>query len=438
MSVSWAPFPDVADANFTELTRIPDYWPHLQAMQTNFSVTFMVPDVEIPHAVLRVIYAPNKPTEPTFHQCADVTFVRRGSPPPTGAVLALAAPGIPANARATRAVLVDAGAGALTTAFPLNGLELSGISLLDGLCTALGSTYFSLGLRSSVTGSSTASPPPAVLVSYELGAESPVVVNISLPANDASPPAIWTALAAAPGWPTVSPSGSLVLLGLARTPGNPNTWVYSARRLDPLTGMASAVLASSAPQDTFVNFFAATDAVVVGGGASGDVAMLRFLAGDENSLYALGAQVGSARLDASAGAQPATMTLVAADATAWTLSSLHADPRTGALLALSPGLFGNTSWMLVSIDPATGAVTRVGTESVARPGVFASWYGGNVYGRALTPEGGLLHVMRHVSDGSLALVEVNVLTGALRGAPTLLTGVNGEISLSGFTRVPRD
>lgn len=441
--MSWAPYPALFEANFTELARFGDYWPHLQAARTNFSVPVLLPDVEAPRAVLRILYHPNKPTEPVFHQCADVAIVRRGTPPPTGAVVALETPGAPASATAlsTRAVLVDAGRGALAPAFALP--PASGLTLIDGMSTALGSTWYGVATWGPVGGGGAggnATAPPACLVAFPLGAASPTVVNITLAEGGAGglAPTQWAGLAAAPGWPAASPTGgSLVLLALTQTPDNPNTWVFTARALDPATGLAGRVLSQSAPQDTFVNVLSVADAIVPGGGA-GNAAVLHFLTGDENSLFTLGAQVGTAAL-AHFTVPPSTMTLVSQDVSAWTLSSLHADAASGALLGLSPGLYGNTTWMLVRVDAATGAAAPVGDGvAPAAPGLFASWYGGHVAGRALTPEGGLLHVLRHAVDGSLALAEVDVSTGALRGAPTLLTGVNGAVGLTSFTRVPRD
>ena len=57
-----------------------------------------MPDIECAHCVLRIIYNPNKPTEPVFHQCADIALVRDGPAPPSGVVLALATLGSPASA----------------------------------------------------------------------------------------------------------------------------------------------------------------------------------------------------------------------------------------------------------------------------------------------------------------------------------------------------
>ena len=64
----WPGFLDVAwaigtnqtsDDGFTILSQIPDYWPHLQAQQTNFSVPILVPNIDCDHCTLRVRYHPN-------------------------------------------------------------------------------------------------------------------------------------------------------------------------------------------------------------------------------------------------------------------------------------------------------------------------------------------------------------------------------------------
>ena len=45
--------------DFTTLATVPDYWPHLQAQQTNFTVVVKVPDISCAHCTLRVRYHPN-------------------------------------------------------------------------------------------------------------------------------------------------------------------------------------------------------------------------------------------------------------------------------------------------------------------------------------------------------------------------------------------
>jgi len=253
------------------------------------------------------------------------------------------------------------------------------------------------------------------------GAGGATVAPITLPAGDAEPPQAWVALSAvAAGWA----APALVLVGIAPSQ-EAGFFTYQARLLDAATGAASAVLARSAPENTFVNVFQVTAARA----SSATSADLYLLAGDENSLYALNAAVFSLRLDTGGGA-PAAMARAVLDNSAWTLGNLHLG-RGGALLGVSPGLYavGNASaadWALVRVDAASGAVARVGPIAAANF-LFAPWYGGAVYGDE--PAGGatLLHIFQHALDGSFVLATIDAATGALSAAPTLLNGVDNEL-----------
>ena len=206
------------------------------------------------------------------------------------------------------------------------------------------------------------------------------------------------------------------------------TTIYPAALL-PLSPRVQ-VLAVSPPQDTYVNFFGVTAAAADAASTKGT---FYFLSGDENSLTTLGAQVGEVVFD-TAAPTPSTMTLVSQDTKAFTLSNLHMSPADGSLYGVSPGLYGQTGWSLVKETFATGAVAPVGS-TVAGSALFASWYGGGLSGYVFTSDGGLAHVFRHALDGSLSLCTIDVTTGLMRTAPTLLTGVNGATSVTGVTAV---
>ena len=428
LDVGIAPFfPATSDDNFTVLATIPDYWSHWQGSQTNFSIPVVIPSTPCDHCVLRIRYNPNKPTEPVFHNCADVSIT--AGPAPTGdrRVLALLTPGAPASAASQSSTVAEIlPSGAIQPLFSLAG---DGIVLVDGMSTAVGRVWYGLGVPSVPAGSSNA--PAWTLVSHDTSTGVTRYANISLPAGDADAPAQWAALVAIPSWAGVAGKSALALLGLSPVAGNPNAWVYQARVVDPVTAVASRVLALSPPQDTFVNVFGASSAQADAAGTAGT---FFFLAGDENSLFELGARVVRVAFDTAAPA-PSTMTLAVQDVSKWTLGHLHLNPAGGAaaLLSVSPGLYGNTSWHLVAVDASSGGVTEVG-RLAPDTSMLASWYGGTVGGEAFTAAGGLLHLFRQ-TDGSLALATLDVASGAILTAPTLLTGVNGALAVTGLVAV---
>jgi hypothetical protein len=73
--------------------------------------------------------------------------------------------------------------------------------------------------------------------------------------GDENVPDQWTAIVAAPKW-SGGAHPPLVLLGLQADPNY--VFQYQARTLDPATGATSAAMAISAGQQTYVNFFFAT------------------------------------------------------------------------------------------------------------------------------------------------------------------------------------
>ncbi len=80
LELSFSPKADPQlEADFTVLSAISDYYPYFQWTQTNFTkelVALLPKGFESEHSVIRVRYVPHKPSEPIFHQCADVRVVK--------------------------------------------------------------------------------------------------------------------------------------------------------------------------------------------------------------------------------------------------------------------------------------------------------------------------------------------------------------------------
>ena len=418
IDISWGPSA-AAGGPWQVLSRVPDFWAHLQAAQTNFTVPVVIPAAPCAACVLRVRYIPHKPTEVEFWSCADVVSVTPAAPPaPAGALLALASPGAPASAQSQAVAVARIEA---TGEVRIIAPPPADAQLLSGVSAALGGALFTLARNASAEAADGGPAPAALLVRVPAGGGTASALAVTLPAGDSEPPLQWVALSAVPGWPTPA----LVLVGLAAG-GAAGTFTYQARLLDAATGAASAVLSRSADEPTFVNVFQAT----VARATSSSEAELYLLAGDENSLFALNAAVFALRLSAGGGA-PLAMTKAVLDNSRWTLGNLHLG-RDGRLLSVSPGLYaiGNNSaadWSLVAVAPDTGAVSLVGAIQGGAAGLFAPTYGGAVYGDE--PAGGqtLLHIFQHAIDGSFALATIDATSGSLITAPTLINGVNNEL-----------
>jgi hypothetical protein len=132
----------------------------------------------------------------------------------------------------------------------------------------------------------------------------------------------------------------------------------------------------------------------------------------------------------------------------------------GGIVALSPGLFnGNVeraTWSLVKIDPSSGQVSPIGLT--APLGQYQAWYGGGVYGAAIS-DGVVVHAFKkvlatssmwrevlrrldsrlighQVIDGSIVVAGIDVDSGRVVGTTDLQNGVNGDLSLFGLIHLP--
>jgi hypothetical protein len=75
LDVAYSTKPDPTDADFVTLASVPDTYLHKQASMTNYTLPVTLPLAEFTGGSLRVRYHPNKPTEPVFRQCADISIV---------------------------------------------------------------------------------------------------------------------------------------------------------------------------------------------------------------------------------------------------------------------------------------------------------------------------------------------------------------------------
>jgi hypothetical protein len=78
IDVAYAPGPNPQSSDFIPLATVPDFWPWMQASQTNFSIPVSVPNIDCPHCVIRVRYHPNSASP--WANAASMIIVMGGAP----------------------------------------------------------------------------------------------------------------------------------------------------------------------------------------------------------------------------------------------------------------------------------------------------------------------------------------------------------------------
>jgi len=174
-------------------------------------------------------------------------------------------------------------------------------------------------------------------------------------------------------------------------------------------GVLSESIVETEAESTFVNYFWTTF----------DTArnISYILSGDENSIEDLNVVLHTTDLTKK------TVHTVELDRTAFTLATIHVDSDSGILYGISPGLFGQSNWAIVKINPQTGNVTL--STQIKTPDQFDFFFGGGVY-NGITSDNGVLitHVFRRTIDQTSTLVVVNANTGDI----VFHTSINSEVN----------
>jgi hypothetical protein len=356
MDISWSLIPNpTSDNDFFTLDVIPDFNAHMQWNQQNFSRTITVPNVDCPHCVLRMRYAPNKPTEGIFYQCSDITirsaapsqslygvqFQEDGSPsqlvqldPITGSVAILSA--LLYNVR--KSVSQDG-------AYP---------SISDQVCAigASGVLYYTASSGANV------------------GSVPDTLVTVNLTTYSASS----TPLFLPNGAPLVAINydpirDALIGLQILPVPTNNQYGQFNLVWVNPSTGLITQINTPFVQDNTWVNFqWTEFDP---------KSRLYYLLAGNENDPVGLTTLLYTVNVDSGQ-----IVNQVFPSANVYTIAGIHYDPETATLLAMSPGLFNTSgttySWSMVTVNPVTGNVTL--KYHIAAAGEFTNYYGGDVYG----------------------------------------------------------
>eukprot|EP01006_Ploeotia_vitrea_P062653 TRINITY_DN84185_c0_g1_i1.p1 TRINITY_DN84185_c0_g1~~TRINITY_DN84185_c0_g1_i1.p1 ORF type:complete len:521 (-),score=97.91 TRINITY_DN84185_c0_g1_i1:56-1420(-) len=371
-------FIDVAVApygsnNFQTLQSIPDFWAHLQRHQQNFSVPIPMPNINCPHCVMRIRYHPNKPTEPIFHNCADIKIEQQAATTPnTFAVIFGGSSELPRD-----------GASNIYTLDSVGGLSLTAEQGTDF------DYFFTEGL---------ADCSPELCVGI-------VKQALSSPEDDVA--ALWVASWAPGSKPPKTPIRLMNSTGKfeeqvnaisysAQTKqwivttrhrlykGYPKSYdfIFTVRTLDPASGMLSDPLAQSGKAGFYVNFMWMSEVV------NDQVAIL---VGNENSLYTLCAVIHVVNI------KTGKWVTHNQNVTQFALGELHWNGK--SMWAMSPrrlsgpypkkGCYEDSKplplderFFLVSVDAMDGGVTAVSASTMASE--YELFYGGGVKGQQNT------------------------------------------------------
>lgn len=217
----------------------------------------------------------------------------------------------------------------------------------------------------------------------------------------------------------------LILIG--QTTSN-NVYTFSAFWLDP-NGTISGPIGTTSSDSTFVNFFWSEF-----NPCAGSEGVVYILSGDENSLDTLDVTLYS--IDVASG----TVTAVLVNNTEFTVSSIHAWVAQDCqyLYTVSPGLVSTAAssrvWSLLQIEPSTGAI--VSSTPVTPPGLYNDYYGGGIYGNAVTSDNQLLYLFQRSIDPSFDLYGINLQTRSVDFQTGINLGVNAAYSLSSVMFTP--
>uniref|UniRef100_A0A6B2L247 Uncharacterized protein n=1 Tax=Arcella intermedia TaxID=1963864 RepID=A0A6B2L247_9EUKA len=394
------------DDPFVVLDRIPDYWSHAQSSQTNFSVPVLIPAVQCDWCTLRVRYHPNKPTEPIFHNCGDVKFVLPKAL--DRKLYGLVAPSKTSNNAVLSEILSTGGVVPTPISVSLLKRDMRIFPkdkpatevIFQDLNVYLGNGLVAVDSKSQVVYfvgdliQNFGIESPKTLYKYDIQqATFGVVTDLKTSGLQ------WNAL--------INAGNNLV--GIQQKQVGPYLFEYTVSNVSYSGEVVD--IASTAQNDTFVNFFWADFDPLSGN--------TYILAGDENSLYQL--NVVLYVVD-----KTGKSSVVWVDNTKYTLSNIFVDRTTGIIYSVSPGLFGMNNWSIVTIDPKTGGVSFV--SKIAGGERFKSEYKGGVYNGL--QNGKLTYSFTWYKTGASLLTLIDIQTGQVQFQTDINLGINSQQNLN--------
>jgi hypothetical protein len=402
LDVAWAKGPNPkSDADFTILATLPDFNAHAQDNQQNFTLPLMAPAEPCDRCVIRLRYMSNKPGESTFYQCSDVAFK--------------AATKKPVNAAATLLAVAHS--------------EMESTSVVQRIDTTSGTSTNLVKLPYPV-----ASAESKRARQYRRSAASSDAILDQLVAYDASTKTLVlgfddsSMLSLFPSSVVVVKTDSLAITthNITDLPGPMLQLIYVGAQLTvvclrALLDQPGKFLLSVAPVDTSASTFRYDTTREVVGVPDDTFVNVQFVSASKDTVYVLmGDENAADSLNAKLFvARPGQTHLAAVQLNhdVWTIASAQVNPSNGDLVALSPGLHGETNWHLVTVDATTGAVAPVRPVS-GIPDAFINYYGGLIY-NGVSSTGVLFHSLsiQGEMESMIAAVPVNTAAGPVTFSP---------------------
>jgi len=395
IEISFATGNNPKETDFVVLKTIVDYWPHMQAQQTNITIPVTMPNFSCDPCVIRARYHPNKPTEPIFHQCSDVKLV---DPPKLRFRLygwvsrAWEDFSFLAEIKPTGHVHPTSVTGRLRMTNKLGQDE--GHYIANGMSATIGKSIYYIG---DTTASFQNNLPPSMLFSYSITNDRMIPVT-TLQRNGGS----WCSLIAGDS------NNALFIVQQIQASKTDQTFYYQVQSLDT-TGKLSGALGVTEPNDTYVNF--------LWGDYDPTNQFIYLLAGDENSVTDLNVVLYTIDIKRNVTRS------VNVNHSTFTVTSMFVDRRSGAIYSLSPGLFSqDDGYFIVQIDPTSGFIK--GLSDPFGQNKFSHNWAGSIYGGLAN--GNIFHHFWSPLDGSSSIVPVDIT-----GQPSYWAGIDLGIN-SGF------
>ncbi|XP_033641584.1 uncharacterized protein LOC117301664 [Asterias rubens] len=415
------------DAHFDIVAVFGDMDEHAQSHQRNYTLPLTLPDIDCPHCVLRTRYIAHKPGETPFLQCSDITIQSsksaglvtediqsRSSPSFINKLLGTRSkPSVDVPTTAPSATLY----GFAWNAEKSGGSMFVTVDTQTGVKAKAGSMYFGLG-----SGIQYGTPSPVAqsnkfvldqIVCY--GREMPYL-NLIEHRNgglDATPNKIlWIDMVVKEiageyelQLPEEIPIVSMVpylrqvylTIQIKEIESNKGNFVFQYATMT-YVGKYELLHVTKTPEPLYVNFLSAC--------LNYETKMHYMLIGNENSLQKLNARIYSFDV-----AKRNLTKITEVDVSQYTIADIQVYEKTGELLSVSPGLFGDSypAYTLVTLNPMDGSIKK--KYEVAPAGIFRQYYGGNVINIDQT-NGVLYHVLQTESFKNI-IATINLNTGAV-------------------------
>ncbi|PIK44275.1 hypothetical protein BSL78_18865 [Apostichopus japonicus] len=377
MDIALSTSPDAT--TFSTLVVIGDRYEHAQWNQQNYTIPVVIPNIKCSHCVLRMRYVSNKPGEEIFYQCSDVTILKQNMPTLTTSDLSDQL-NFPTGLERLNKFLVRSNRDSNSVrdstqlyGFSWDILQTSGSDLIS-VDTNTGEItkksyepfYFNMGI-----GVMYGTPSP-MAQSYKFLMDQIACHSRKIPyifllehrnGNITATPnkILWIDLEAkviAGEYEIKQPiSGHFIALSpyqqsnflslvLEEDTEKKGSYNLTFSTLDYMGNYQKELTVTIGSQ--FINYLWATPDLTK--------QLYYVVMGDENSARDLKASILTYNIT-----KKALVTSMPLDVSNYTISSVQVYEKTGKLLAVSPGLFGQEmpAWSLVEVDPTTGNISFV-------------------------------------------------------------------------------